>query len=118
MNEERHTRQQYEENERQRKEAITRQQNKIDEEERSKNIQRAELNDKKESFGRLSNFGGKAFLSSLALGIGGALLTPFCPIAGACMIGGAIGGGATGGVEFVGGKIGEYYYENKMNSNK
>ena len=67
---------------------------------------------------KVSQIGGWGFLGSLALGGAGVLIAPFCPVAGAFMIGGAIGGTPTSMIEFVGGKIGENYFENKKSQIK
>ncbi len=91
---------------------------KIEEEERKKHIEKVNL-DRKIAFCKgFSQFGGWAFLGSLVLGGAGLLITPFCPVAGVAMIGGSIGGTPTSLIEFVGGKIGENYFENKKSQIK
>ena len=97
------------------RERLEREKREIEEEERRKKIERAELDSKLENSQEVAKVGGWGFLGSLALGISGALITPFCPVAGVAMIGGAIGGGTTFGAEFVGGKIAGSIYQHKKN---
>ena len=63
---------------------------KIEEEERKKHIEKVNLDIKIEKCKKVSQIGGWGFLGSLALGGAGVLIAPFCPVAGALMIGGAI----------------------------
>ena len=104
--------------EKERREQIEREKKRIEEEEKRKNILREDLDRKKDGWNGLAKVGGWGFLGSVALGVGGAVIAPFCPIAGAAMIGGALGGGTSFGAEYVGGKIGEAYYEHQKKNVK
>ena len=89
-----------------RQEEILQKQKKIIEEKRKlKEI----INEKNKNYQTLNNIsnagrevakvGGIGVLGSVGLGIIGAILTPFCPIAGPVLIGAAIGGGTTSAAE-------------------
>ena len=81
------------------KEQIRREQEKIDEEKRQKQIRTDKLNNVSNAGSGLVKMGGIGLLGSIGLGLLGAALTPFCPIAGPCLIGAAIGGSTAGTAE-------------------
>ena len=91
---------------------------KIEEEERKKHIEKVNLDRKIKGCKEVSQVGGWGFLGSLALGGAGLLIAPFCPVAGAFMIGGSIGATSGSMIDFVGGKIGEKYFEYKKSQIK
>ena len=81
------------------KEQLRREQEKIDEEKRQKQIRTDKLNNVSNAGSGLVKMGGIGLLGSIGLGLLGAALTPFCPIAGPCLIGAAIGGSTAGTAE-------------------
>ena len=84
---------------------LQKEQDLINEEKKRKNIRTENLNKYSEAGIDIAKFGGIGLLGSIGLGLIGAAITPFCPIAGPCLIGAAIGGGTAGTAEIAGGGI-------------
>ena len=82
------------------------------------NIRTENLNKYSEAAIAFAKIGGIGFLGSIGLGLIGAAITLFCPIAGPCLIGAAIGGGTAGTAEIAGGGITYGIAEYKKSQNE
>ncbi len=99
--------------EREYRESLRRERERIKEEMKSKNIIHDNLNRCSEMSKHHIKHGISTVIGSIGLGLFGAAVTPFCPVLGAALIGGAIGSGSVGAGETIGGGIGYASAEHK-----
>lgn len=92
------------------KRKIEEEKKKAEEEERRKGIERDRL-EKKEICEKFTYGGLFGNIGSLLLGVGGVILTPFCPAAGPMMIYASLGTSTLSSASTIGGIIGENYYK-------